>query len=208
MANKPVIIAFSGGCFSGKTTTMEALKKELEKRGHRVVMLDELVRNKKIKSIDDIRKNPNKYVNFQNDVIGKKIKAEMESMKLDCDVVLIDRAITDSLFYLTFYVDKAHLSDEAYKKYSKLIKKTINHVSFAFEHIYDAIVEFKPIDDTCNDAIYRPERIDTAKFIEHKMISMLNESQNKFNCFDIIYADLNTHTLDFTVSRIISDQYL
>ena len=35
----PFLIAFSGGCFSGKTSTMEALKSILEKEGYNLVIV-------------------------------------------------------------------------------------------------------------------------------------------------------------------------
>ena len=142
MANKPIVIAFSGGCFSGKTTTMEKLKETLEARGHRVTMLSELVREHKIESIDKLRENPSKYLAFQNEIISAKIEAENACKSTDTDVILIDRAITDSMFYLLFYVDKNKLSFEDITLFYGLFGRIKTHMLRAWHEIYDLIIEF------------------------------------------------------------------
>ena len=75
------IIAFSGGCCSGKTTTLQALAKELEAHGRKVVILHENIRvfidALGLKSIDEARENPETYLRIQNKAIREKIyKAE------------------------------------------------------------------------------------------------------------------------------------
>ena len=76
---KPKIIVFTGGCYSGKTTSMEIIKKLLEEQGKSVIFLDELIRKYNIESIDDIRKDANKYMDLQYDIISGKIQAELKS---------------------------------------------------------------------------------------------------------------------------------
>lgn len=176
--SKPIVIAFSGGCFSGKTTTMEKLKESLEKRGHRVIMLSELVREYKIGSIDELRENPSKYLAFQDSIITSKISAEAHLLSQaysDTDIVLVDRAITDSLFYLLFYVDKKELTERDLNIYWHLLSRAQNHAEYAFKHIYDEVIEFAPINKLCDDTVFRPQKIDILKYIESIAISMLNK---------------------------------
>lgn len=203
MVNKPIVIAFSGGCFSGKTTTMEKLKETLEARGHRVTMLSELVREHKIESIDKLRENPSDYLAFQYEVITAKIDAENGCKNADANVVLIDRAITDSLFYLLFYVDKGKLSFDDLTLFYHLQRKTIEHIHKAFIKIYDLVIEFSPISKRCYDAVYRPKQIGALKYIESEVISMLNDSANHGRCGTLVGWDLNEQSSETLIHRII-----
>ena len=68
----PFTIAFSGGCFSGKTSTMEALKFILEKEGYNVVIISEAMRETEVAksgmSIDAIRQDANLYFKLQKEI--------------------------------------------------------------------------------------------------------------------------------------------
>ena len=100
----PFTIAFSGGCFSGKTSTMEALKSVLEKDGYKVVIVSEAMRETEVAksgmSIDAIRQDANLYFKLQKEIIKKKVKQERDVPFNDepDTIYLFDRAITDSLF--------------------------------------------------------------------------------------------------------------
>ena len=109
MMKKPIVIAFSGGCFSGKTSTIEALEKILISKNIKVIKLNELMRNfTKNLSIDTLRtKFPNRYFKIEKQVISNKISDEEKAKKFykdDTCVMLIDRALTVSLFYYVNYV--------------------------------------------------------------------------------------------------------
>lgn len=201
--SKPLVIAFSGGCFSGKTTTMEKLKELLEKRGHKVAMLSELVREHKIESIDKLRQDPSAYLKFQQDIILEKIDAELNCTKLDVDVVLVDRAITDSLFYLMFYVDKSRLSFDDIALFYSLQNRTRMHMKQAFEQIYHLVIEFSPINAVCDDKVFRPKQIGALKYIEHDIISMLNEFAMPCTLGKYIRCDLNTQTPENLILKIV-----
>lgn len=203
MTNKPIVIAFSGGCFSGKTTTMEKLKETLEARGHKVTMLSELVREHKIESIDKLRENPSKYLVFQYEIITAKIEAENNCKKADANVVLIDRAITDSLFYLLFYVDKGKLSFDDLALFYNLQRRTIDHIHSAFFKIYDLVIEFSPISKPCDDAVYRPKQIGALKYIESEVISMLNDYANHGRCGTLVGWNLNEQSSEALIKCII-----
>lgn len=184
---KTKFIAFSGGCFSGKTTTMKLAKKIFESNGIKVVMLDELMRDKKIVSIDEIRKNPVDYLNLQEEIIKKKIEMEKEllSRNEEC-IVLIDRAITDSLFYMLFYIDKSGLDYKDMLKFEKLYAYVHKYASTVFRDVYDILIEFQPLNSiaciqACDDK-YRPMNLLVQRLSEHRLISTFNRAYCNDDC--------------------------
>ena len=176
------VLAFSGGCFSGKTSAINALKRLLSDQGIEVHTGDELVRkNVNAMDIDMIRGNANKYFQFELNVIKAKIEYEQSLHKKYSDncVILLDRALTDSLMYYTLYVDVNKLSDINLDIYKEFREKLSDATYFSFANIYTHIIEFSPLDTLCykaEDIKFRPTRIDTLKYVEHEFVQELNES--------------------------------
>ncbi len=166
---KSKLIVFSGGCFSGKTTTMEELKTSLEAKGHTVCLLSELIRKVGITSIDDARNNPHEYLHLQAQVTPTKIAEEYNALTSNYDYTLIDRSILDSLFYLQFYTTKQAFDLEEWSNYSALTKQIEAHIEWAKKN-YHAVLFFKPIEAICFDRTYRPSHIDLTKYIESSAI--------------------------------------
>jgi predicted ATPase len=191
-------VVFSGGCYSGKTTTMQKFTKALENKGVKVKVLDEIVRKHKIQSIDKLRKNPVAYLDFQNRIINEKIEAELSCLNENRkQVVVCDRAITDSLFYLLFYVDKANLNEEQMALYANLYESIDQYAKRAFSEIYDLLIEFKPINKNETYDSYRPKNISINKYIEYKMINTLNDAyMNTSTDLQALYLDLNKGSYD------------
>lgn len=200
-------VVFSGGCYSGKTTTMQKFIKALTDKGVNVKELGEIVREYKIKSIDDLRKDPVAYLDFQNKVINEKIEAELECFnKNENQVIVCDRAITDSLFYLLFYVDKANLDEEQMTTYTKLYERVDYYAKMAFSKIYDLLIEFKPIEKAETYDSYRPKNISVNKYIEHRMISTLNDAySNASTDLHALFLDLNKDSYDDLFEVIINN---
>lgn len=171
---KPKIIVFTGGCYSGKTTSMEIIKKLLEEQGKSVIFLDELIRKYNIESIDDIRKDANKYMDLQYDIISGKIQAELKSYYSNYDYVLVDRSVTDSLFYLTFYVDKNNLDEEHQSKFINLFHH-LNEYLLRVSDIYSYILEFQPIKNLIVEDKFRPQNLKELQEIEYEMIKKYNQ---------------------------------
>lgn len=187
------VIAFSGGCFSGKTTAAFVIKSYLENAGYKVVVLDELIRTATDKPIDEIRKNPAEYLKLQETIIRGKIEQEIKAFADTSDVVyLADRAITDSLFYLQNYVDKSSLNDEEIIRFCNLHKDVIQHAKYAFSDFgYLSVIEFKPLRGENTDK-FRPKHIDHSKEYEHDAIRTLNLSFQSYSSVPFIkYVDMN-----------------
>lgn len=171
------LIAFSGGCFSGKTTTLKRVKSFLEDTGHNVVVLDELIRTATDKPIDEIRKDASAYFELQNHIIRGKIAQESLALANDDErtVYLADRAITDSLFYLQNYVNKNNLSRDEIKKYCRLHTLVLNYAKCIYDAKDFCVLRFTPLSGSSTDK-YRPENLDHLKYYEHEAISLLNDS--------------------------------
>ena len=176
------VLAFSGGCFSGKTTAITAIADLLRSHNMKVIVGNELARQRKEAiSIDTLRNNQDEYFKFECDIISKKIAFEQQLQKYYSEdvVVLLDRALTDSLMYFNMYINPDKLDDVNLDTYLDF-KNTIANSAFkSFSDLYTHIIEFSPINALCykqEDMVYRPNRIDTLKHIEYNAIKDLNEN--------------------------------
>ena len=204
----PFTIAFSGGCFSGKTSTMEALKFILEKDGYKVVIVNEAMRETEVAksgmSIDAIRQDANLYFKLQKEIIQKKINQEFEAFNGEPNTIyLFDRALTDSLFYYEFYLDKNKLDNK--KEYFKFHEHLINKVCSNINQI-DLLIEFKPLNvrDVSEDKM-RPAYLKEASYSEYACIHRLNhfyrrKSEKRLGFFTI---DLNDRKFNNCIEQII-----
>lgn len=174
--NRPKILVFSGACHSGKTTSMNFIKDLLESKGKKVVFLSEIIRSYNISSIDDIRRDPNMYMDLQDTIITEKIMSEIKAYQTfgEDTIVLVDRAITDSFFYFTFYVNKNELDDEHYEKFVSLYSK-LDYYLKQTDKIYTYVFEFEPIKEISEEDSFRPKRLKQAQNIEYEMIKKYNE---------------------------------
>jgi len=205
----PFTIAFSGGCFSGKTSTMEALKSILEKEGYNVVIISEAMREteaaKSGMSIDAIRQDANLYFKLQKEIIQKKINQEFEAFNGKPDTIyLFDRAITDSLFYYEFYVDKGKLDNK--EEYFKFHKYLLDKVSSTLNQV-DLLIEFKPLNNRdINADKMRPAYLSSASYSEFACIFILNNNYRRKLDRKLGYymVDLNDKYYNDCVEQIIN----
>lgn len=197
------VIAFSGGCFSGKTTTMKIVKEQLESAGYKVTVLDEIIRTVTDEPIDKIRKNPSSYLALQEKIITAKIEQELKAFEEDSNTIyLADRAITDSLFYLQNYVDKSNLTPSEIERFCKLHHTTVRHARKAVGNCYFAIIEFRPLIGINTDT-FRPKNIDFSKEYEYEAIHTLNKSF-WYGPVYYRYVDMNIDTHESVADSIIS----
>ena len=203
----PFLIAFSGGCFSGKTSTMAALKSILEKEGYKVVIVSEAMRETEVAksgmSIDAIRQDANLYFKLQKEIIQKKINQEFEAFNGKPDTIYIfDRAITDSLFYYEFYVDKGKLDNK--EEYFKFHKYLLDKVSSTLNQV-DLLIEFKPLKNcNVNDDKMRPAYLEEASYSEYTCIHRLNYTyRRKDNVQGFMSINLNNECSNNCIEQII-----
>lgn len=203
LGNAPFTIAFSGGCFSGKTSTMQALKSILEKEGYKVVIIDENIRKtEKAKkcsdSIDALRANPDSYFELQKEIIQEKIKQENEAFNSKKpNVYLFDRALTDSLFYYEFYVDKSKLAHK--DDYFNFHKWLIDNIFNSMYHL-DLLVEFKPLLGIHTDDKMRPANLGIASSSEFLAIH-----RNNVAFYNELLRNANKGFLQIDLNKIESN---
>lgn len=175
--NNIFVVPFSGGCFSGKTTAMIAVQKELEERGFNCTILEEPIRKIKLSSIDDIRKDPKAYLDIQLAITLPRLASELRLRETHFnEIILIDRATADSLFYPLFYLDKSSLTDQQLVNLQFLLSSITKAAKTMYSNIYDLVFFFEPLNIVCTDTKFRPNNIEILKHIESNMIYTLMQS--------------------------------
>jgi uracil-DNA glycosylase family 4 len=180
-----MIVSFSGGCGAGKTTFANMLK---EKLGNLIEFNCELIRNENIDSIDELRKDTEKYFNIQKKIIREKINQEKLSLKNHNEkIVIFDRSIVDSLFYYTFYLNKG-MNEEVDKNYHIFFKELYSSCIAHVNNLYSKIFLFRPINVLEYDN-FRPKNIKQTQIVEYFMIKtllygLLND-KNKITNIDV-----------------------
>jgi hypothetical protein len=198
MKNGNLVIAFSGGCFSGKTTSINYISEKFKNS----VFIDEIIRKKNIISIDTVRKNPIEYLYLQDDIIRKKINQEYEFISKNKDkIILIDRALSDSLFYLTFYLDKSNFKEKEYEIFNKLFNDLVFHIN---NNKYDFVLNFFPLNIFCEDKKFRPKNIDFSKHQEHILITSYN---NYFFYDKLLNINMNNVNEINKIIKLIDNNY-
>lgn len=172
--NKQAIV-FSGGCYSGKTTTMLKVKELLEAEGKTVTILQNTHRPLITSTIDELRANPIEYLAFQRSIIENRIEAEKEALSKE-GIVLIDRGLSDFIFYLTFYTDKASLDAEQLKELTDIYAMAHNHAIWSYANLYALVFQFEPIAIPAVEALTntRPLKLEALQFSEYNAINTLN----------------------------------
>lgn len=198
------IIAFSGGCCSGKTTTLQALAKELEAHGRKVVILHENIRvfidALGLKSIDEARENPETYLRIQNKAIREKIyKAEVALKDKSDTIYLEDRFLSDSLFYLKNYIDKTKLSGRLLRSFKNLQHDVIVKL-YNFSTNYYRILDFYPL-KTDELSKYRPINLHETKYVEYEGIRGINSRFIPYHKLTSI--DLNETSIENVINDIM-----
>ena len=187
-----LLIAFSGGCHSGKSTTMTTVAGLLQSKGYEVeVFKENMHKHLADTTIEELRANPDKYYTVENRVISDRLDAEWDYLTDGKDrIVLIDRAITDNLFYLTNYINISQLRPDMLKSYTNLLQRIIGHAKATMPLTF--LVEFKPLPQKCDDFSYRPKNIDDLKQFEYTMIHAYNLAfKSVIDKVPTVYMDLN-----------------
>lgn len=202
------LILFSGGCNSGKTTTLLKTKEALIKDGYEVEVVDELIRDQINESIDEIRTKPNKYLELQQAIIGKKIEQELKAFSDTSNkIYLFDRAATDSLFYLESYVDKIRLSNINLEVFCAMHEYIHKYLLDHFK-LYTLVIHFEPIDKN-QLSLFRPKQLDLLKTYENSCIKRLNYFYSECVAHEnLIEVDLNKDEVLTVIDKIRNKLWL
>lgn len=134
-----ILIACSGACHSGKTTLIHTLKDRIS--GSKV--LDELIRTKHIPNLTELREqDPDAYLDIEIDIITTKMAQETEVLNDGLRrLVIADRSLADSLYYLTRYTQVNRLRPLNVVRYYQLI----GQVTETWDTHYNRIIFLNPI---------------------------------------------------------------
>ena len=152
------------------------------------------------------KKNAEPITVAQGEKLAQKIQADcyMECSAKTQDGLkeVFDRAITDSLFYYEFYVDKSKLDNK--KDYFGFHKFLINKVSLMLNQI-DLLIEFKPLKNcNVNDDKMRPAYLEEASYSEYTCIHRLNYTyRRKDNVQGFMSINLNNECNNNCIEQII-----
>lgn len=192
-------IALTGACHSGKTTFMDRLKKIAPDD---ILLSSEIIRSMNIESIDYIRKDADKYFEFEVEIIRKKWENDRAVGVLEDKICLLDRSLIDSYFYFTAYIDPGRLNSENKIKYKEYLSKFEKKL-FALNSFYDQIILFKPIPVKETDK-FRPQNIEQIQQKEFETIALL---YSKFDMFDKVkYFDSTSEKAIPDFINIIQEQ--
>lgn len=195
------LILLSGPCNSGKTTVLNALYNKLFSNGIKAMILNELIRQKTDKPIDELRKNAHEYLLLQEQIITEKMEQEKIAIgDTHTEVWIADRAITDSLYYLENYVNKTELSEEDTKLFAKLHKRICNYLDRYFA--YYNLVQFTSLKAIEQD-MFRPKNFSSLQQYEYECINRLNEHYSRNSHNEFLKIDLNKITQENALEQII-----
>ena len=174
---RPFVIAFSGGCCSGKTTALNAIKDRLEQEGFRVMSFKadtHAYLKERNATIDSIRKVAFDYLRYQEFVCTEQWNFENQILREfynDYDVILLDRSLFDCLFYTIYYFN---LGDDGLRfglgleRYYNLQLELYKHLQEAVDRVYDLTLCFEPLMEPKGEVntFSRPSNIKMLKHIE------------------------------------------
>jgi nicotinamide riboside kinase len=164
-----VSFAFSGSCHSGKTTLMSKIK---DRFGTRVHVVGECIREHIHESIDAERSSALRYLRLQQRAITEKIRLEDAALRDALGkLIIIDRSLADSLYYLITHTDTRQLNSSQLAEYAELVKH-VTTVARSSKR-YDMLFMLQPIPVKVLDPM-RPQNIVQTQCIEHAMIETLN----------------------------------
>jgi len=164
-------ISISGACSSGKTTAINKIKSICNDKGIPIEIASEFIReNKDIVSIDEIRKDSNRYFKLQHDVIMTRIKMETTAPRKG--IFLTDRNLIDTLYYYQNYVtDKNIVNCNGYT-YHTLLDYLLNYIKT--DTNLDLIILMKPLKGVGLDDPMREKNLINSQNSEWEIIRALN----------------------------------
>lgn len=201
---RPFVVAFSGGCCSGKTTMLNALKEQLEKEGHKVLTFkadSHAYLAERNTTIDAIRRRAFDYLRFQEWICHEQANFENQILQghyNEYDVILLDRSLFDCIFYTKYYIDLGSPSLEVgngFERYYDLQLYLDKHANKAVERIYDLILIFDALKEPKgNTETYtRPASLKVLKYIESFGIAQIVTYYTALNHPELLkYINLNT----------------
>lgn len=165
------IIAFSGASNSGKTTLMNKMKEWCTEHYGKesVKILGEVIRREPV-DITEVRKDGSDYFERQLKWTGEKMRMERELFwEPNPRLVLIDRSLADSLFYINFYINKSQLSPVQIAKFADFYREVSYTLKDHVQRLYNYIFMPTPIESITQDG-FRYANLKAMQSVEYTEI--------------------------------------
>ncbi len=207
--SKPFVIEFCGTPRTGKTTTINNLYDFFKKGGFKVTLVEEFTTSKYYKEVFFPQYKSANMLELNMAIIKETTKQLESAIKLDTDIILIDRSINDRQIwnyrrYLRKDIDeKTYL--EAKEKYSKISSKLIDFLVITYA---DAIVSLKR-DYNSSLALEKRTFLNTENINEYNnslnaLQELFNNSVKNFILLDTSYMNMNDVSIDITEKIMIA----
>ena len=207
--SKPFVIELCGTPRTGKTTTINNLYDFLKKGGFKVTLVEEFTTSKYYKEVFFPQYKSANMLELNMAIIKETTKQLESAIKLDTDIILIDRSINDRQIwnyrrYLRKDIDeKTYL--EAKEKYSKISSKLIDFLVITYA---DAIVSLKR-DYNSSLALEKRTFLNTENINEYNnslnaLQELFNNSMKNFILLDTSYMNMNDVSIDIAEKIMIA----
>lgn len=207
--SKPFVIEFSGTPRTGKTTTINNLYDFFKKGGFKVTLVEEFTTSKYYKEVFFPQYKSANMLELNMAIIKKTTKQLESAIKLDTDIILIDRSINDRQIwnyrrYLRKDIDeKTYL--EAKEKYSKISSKLIDFLVITYA---DVIVSLKR-DYNSSLALEKRTFLNTENINEYNnslnaLQELFNNSVKNFILLDTSYMNMDDVSIDIAEKIMIA----
>ena len=207
--SKPFVIELCGTPRTGKTTTINNLYDFFKKGGFKVTLVEEFTTSKYYKEVFFPQYKSANMLELNMAIIKETTKQLESAIKLDTDIILIDRSINDRQIwnyrrYLRKDIDeKTYL--EAKEKYSKISSKLIDFLVITYA---DAIVSLKR-DYNSSLALEKRTFLNTENINEYNnslnaLQELFNNSMKNFILLDTSYMNMNDVSIDIAEKIMIA----
>lgn len=207
--SKPFVIEFCGTPRTGKTTTINNLYDFFKKGGFKVTLVEEFTTSKYYKEVFFPQYKSANMLELNMAIIKETTKQLESAIKLDTDIILIDRSINDRQIwnyrrYLRKDIDeKTYL--EAKEKYSKISSKLIDFLVITYA---DAIVSLKR-DYNSSLALEKRTFLNTENINEYNnslnaLQELFNNSVKNFILLDTSYMNMDDVSIDIAEKIMIA----
>lgn len=207
--SKPFVIELCGTPRTGKTTTINNLYDFFKKGGFKVTLVEEFTSSKYYKEVFFPQYKSANMLELNMAIIKETTKQLESAIKLDTDIILIDRSINDRQIwnyrrYLRKDIDeKTYL--EAKEKYSKISSKLIDFLVITYA---DAIVSLKR-DYNSSLALEKRTFLNTENINEYNnslnaLQELFNNSVKNFILLDTSYMNMDDVSIDIAEKIMIA----
>ncbi len=213
--DKPFVIEFSGTPRTGKTTTINNLYDFFKKGGFDVALIEEFTTSKYYKEYLRDKLKGMSLGDSNIIILDEVYKQLQDALKLDKDIILIDRSINDRQIWNYRRYKNGEMSGEQYfevrEKYKEISKELIDFLLITFtnpitslkrDHLSSLALEQRSFLNEKNIADYNS--------CLHDLQELFSESVDSFYLIDTSHIDINdvASNAAFNILPVMRKKYI